>query len=460
VVNERGYIVMRTRKLCLVFSIVFAVSVATGCNTKETNVSESEKNTEQGANLDGQKAPGIDWIKNIGGTHADLIRSIQQTIDGGYIAVGDSNSNDGDIAKNNGNSDIWIAKLDGKGEISWNRSMGGNLNDYAYSVQQTSEGGYILAGYTHSNNGDVSGNHGGADAWIVKLNSSGTVSWRKCLGGNGDDYAYSIRQTSDGGYIVAGSSYSNSGAVTGNHGEGDAWVTKLDSSGSISWSKSLGGNGDDYVKGIQQTSDGGYIAAGSSYSNSDDVTGNHGKYDVWVFKIDSSGVVSWSKCFGGGGDDYANDIQKTNGGGYIVSGNSESMDGDMPGNHGLVDGWVLKLDESGSASWTKNLGGSGNDYANAINKTGDGGYIIAGSSSSNDGDVTGNHGLEDYWLVKLDSRGAISWTKCLGGSDKEFGMGIQQTSDGGYVAAANSFSNDGDISGNHGDYDICIIKLK
>jgi hypothetical protein len=458
---KRGDIMKSIRVFCLLFSIVLTTSIFTGCGAAKTTVPVDENQTEpSGIDITAQVGSEIEWSKSLGGSRIDFIRSIQQTNDGGYIAVGDSNSNDGDVAKNNGNSDVWVLKIDGKGEISWIKSMGGSLNDYAYSIQQTNEGGYIMAGYSYSNNGDVSGNHGGCDAWVVKLNSSGSISWRKCLGGSGDDYAYSIQQTSEGGYIVAGSSFSNSGVVTGNHGGGDAWIVKLNDSGSISWNKSLGGSGDDYAKGIQQTSDGGYIVSNTSYSNSGDVTGNHGKYDVWIVKLNDSGVISWSKCLGGSGSDYANGIQKTSDGGYFIVGYSDSLDGDVSGNHGLHDGWIVKLNDSGSISWSKSLGGSGDDYANGIQKTSEGGYIIAGNSSSNDGDVAGSHGLDDGWVVKLDSSGAISWTKCLGGNDNDIAFCIQQTSDGGYIAAGNSYSNNGDITGNHGDSDGYIIKLK
>lgn len=451
----------RIRLFCLLFAVALIASAGAGCGTDKTDVPENAAQTEPaGIELAGQEGPEIEWGKSLGGSRKDFVRSAQQTKDGGYIFVGDTNSDDGDIARNNGNSDVWVVKMDSKGEVSWIKNMGGSLNDYAYSIQQTSEGGYILAGYSYSNNGDVSGNHGGCDVWIIKLSSSGSITWRKCLGGSGDDYAYSIQQTSEGGYIIAGATFSDKGAFTGNHGGGDAWVVKITSSGSITWSKCLGGSGDDYANGIQQTSDGGYIISSTSYSNSGDVAGNHGKYDVWIVKLNDSAVISWTKCLGGSGDDYANDIQKTGDGEFIVAGRSDSLDGDVAGNHGLNDGWIVKLNDGGAISWSKSLGGSGDDYANGIQNTNDGGYIIAGNSNSNDSDVTGNQGLDDGWIVKLDSAGAISWTKCLGGSDNDKAICIQQTIDGGYITAGNSYSNNGDMTGSHGDSEGFIFKLK
>ncbi len=212
------------------------------------------------------------------------------------------------------------------------------------SIQQTSDGGFIVAGQTYSNDGDVSGNHGGSDAWVVKLNSSGTILWQKCLGGTVyGAIAYSIQQTSDGGFIVGGETLSNDGDVSGNHGEFDAWVVKLDSLGDIEWQKCLGGTGWDWENSIQQTSDGGFIVAGYTNSNDGDVSGNHGSKDYWVVKLNSSGDIEWQKCLGGTNDDWARSIKQTSDGGFIVAGFTASNDGDVSGNQGNSDAWVVKL---------------------------------------------------------------------------------------------------------------------
>ena len=167
--------------------------------------------------------------------------------------------------------------------IQWQKALGGSYEDYPYSVKQTADGGYIVAGGAASQNGDVSGNHGLADCWIVKLNNSGNIEWQKSLGGSGAEAASSIQQTSDGGYIIAGGSNSNDGDVSGYHGGiYDYWIVKLNSSGSIEWQKSLGGSGDEFAKSVEQTTDGGYIVAGQSNSDDGDVSGNHGDYDYWI----------------------------------------------------------------------------------------------------------------------------------------------------------------------------------
>jgi len=156
----------------------------------------------------GQSSPGIQWQKSLGGTEDEQAQSIQQTSDGGYIASGYSGSNDGDVSGNHANADCWITKLNSNGTIQWQKSLGGSIYEVGSSIRQTTDGGYIVSGYTNSNDGDVSGFHGpGAgllDFWVIKLDATGNIQWQKCLGGTEDDFAQSIHQTADGGYIVAG----------------------------------------------------------------------------------------------------------------------------------------------------------------------------------------------------------------------------------------------------------------
>ncbi len=406
------------------------------------------------------QAPNIQWQKSLGGSGNDWAHSIQQTSDGGYIVAGVNNSNGGDVSGNHGEADAWIVKLNATGNIQWQKSLGGSGSDRANSISQTSDGGYIMAGYSLSYDGDVSGNHGNGDYWIVKLNATGNIQWQKSLGGIDNDEAQSIQQTSDGGYIVAGWSFSTDGDVSGNHGSGDFWIVKLNATGNILWQKSLGGSGSDGAYSIRQTSDGGYIVSGYSRSNDGDVSGSHGNADYWIVKLDATGNIQWQKSLGGSGDETTGlSIVQTTDGGYIVSGYSRSTDGDVSGNHGDADAWIVKLNATGSILWQKSLGGSGADGANYIQQTSDGGYIIAGVNSSNDGDVSGNHGKADYWIVKLNTTGDIQWQKSLGGSNDESAWYIGQTTDGGYIVVGWSLSNDGDVSGNHGKQDSWVVKL-
>jgi hypothetical protein len=404
--------------------------------------------------------PTIQWQKTLGGSGNDVPSFIQQTNDGGFIATGQSNSNDGDVSGNHGSDDFWVVKLNNTGTIEWQKSLGGTGDEIIFSAQQTNDGGYIVAGVSTSNDGDVSGNHGSADYWVVKLSNIGAIEWQKSLGGSGFDSANSIQQTNDGGYIVAGGSLSNDGDVSSNYGESDLWVVKLSSIGTIEWQKSLGGSVADGVNSIQQTNDGGYILSGGSSSNDVDVSGNHGLIDFWLVKLNNTGTIEWQKSFGGSANDIALSIVQTNDGGYIVTGWTSSNDGDVSGFYGgISDCWVVKLNNVGTIEWQKSLGGSGAEYASSIQQTNDGGYVIAVRSSSIDGDVTGNYGATDYWAVKLTNTGSIDWQISLGGSVNDLTSAIDQTNDGGYIVAGQSISNDGDVTGNHGSFDFWVVKL-
>jgi len=410
----------------------------------------------------------ISWQKSLGGSSYEAASSVQQTQDGGYIVAGTSGSSDGDVTGNHGGYDYWVAKLDSTGNTTWKKTFGGTSSDWISSIKQTQNGGYIIAGWSFSNDGDVTGNHGTtgtSDYWIVKLDSTGNITWEKTLGGTGDDVAKSIQQTQDGGYIIAGYSSSTDGDVTVNHGgNNDYWVVKLapetgtSTPPAIEWQKSLGGSGDDVANSIQQTQDGGYIVAGSSSSTNDDVIGNNGSRDYWVVKLDPTGNITWQKSLGGSGTDVANSIQQTSDLGYIIAGTSSSTDGQVTGNHGFLDYWIAKLDAKGSITWQKSFGGSDFEVANSIQQTQDGGYIVAGWTDSTDGDIIGSHGA-DFWILKLDPAGNMTWQKCFGGSYSEVANSIQQTSDLGYIIAGDSKSNDGDTTNNNGDSDYWVVKL-
>jgi len=407
-----------------------------------------------------QTEPTIEWQKCLGGIHDDMARSISQTADGGFIVAGCSHSNDGDVSGNHGFDDYWVVKLNSSGDIQWQNSLGGSDDDRAFSIEQTTDGGFIVAGESESNDSDVTGNHGDYDCWVVKLNSSGVIQWQKSLGGSDEERVHSISQTADGGFIVAGYSESNDGDVSGNHGGRDYWVVKLNSSGNIQWQKCLGGSYDDRACSISQAADSGFIVAGYSISNDGNVSGNHGGYDYWVVKLNSSGDIDWQKSLGGSDGDAAHSISQTADGGFIVAGYSWSNDGDVSGNHGNQDYWVAKLNSSSDIQWQDCLGGSYDDWAYSISQAVDGGFIVAGKTESNNGNVSGYHGgLSDYWVLKLNSSGVLEWQKCLGGNSWDEAKSISQTADGGFIVAGFSYSNNGDVSGNHGVTDYWVVKL-
>lgn len=324
--------------------------------------------------------------------------SIQQTIDDGYIVAGYTKSNNGDLTGNNGEEDYWIVKLDELGNLQWQQNYGGSYEEVTNSIQQTADAGYIVAGWSYSNDGDALENKGLADYWILKLDELGILQWKKNYGGSGSDEAYSIQQTTDGGYIVGGSSKSDDGDVGENNGNWDYWILKIDHLGNLQWEQNYGGTALDYVYSIQQTNDGGYIVAGTSDSNDGIANENN---DYWIIKLDDLGILQWEQYYGGSNSEAPTSIQQTIDGGYIVAGWSESNNGDVAGNKGKEDYWIAKLNELGNLEWEQNYGGVDVDWANAIQQTTDGGYIVAGSSKSNNGDIGANNGNYDYWIAKL-----------------------------------------------------------
>jgi hypothetical protein len=293
----------------------------------------------------------------------------------------------------------------------------------------------------------------------LKLNSTGNLEWQKCLGGSGFDMAYSIIQTSEGGYAIAGSTNSADGDVSGKHGATDAWVVHLNSSGSIEWQKCLGGTtGDQMANSIIQTPDGGYAVAGRTSSSDLDASGNHGSYDAWVVKLDGQGNTERHKCLGGSSSEQANSIVRTTDGGYAVAIITASTDGDVSGNHGGGDGWIVRLDSSMNILWQKSIGGTDDEAIYSIVQSSDGGYVIAGRTKSTDGDSAGNHGGYDMWIVALTASGNINWQKCIGGTGDEYATSMIQTSDG-YALAGYSTSSDGQVTANHGGADFFIVTL-
>ena len=406
--------------------------------------------------------PNIQWEKCMGDSLFDLASTILQTKDSGYIVVGYNNCNSGNVTGNHGGYDYWVVKLNDTGKILWQKSLGGSLNDMGWIVQQTFDGGYIVSGITTSPDGDVTGYHAGTgfDYWLVKLSDTGSIQWEKCYGGSDDDNAGSIIQTADSGYIVVGYSYSTDGDVTGNHGNYDCWVLKLSDTGGIQWGKCYGGSNNDYGYGIQQTIDGGYIFVGTTNSLDGDVTGLHGDYDYWVVKINDTGAIQWEKTYGGDGPESANQVQLTPDSGYIINGTSKTANnGDVTGNHGGYDYWVINISDTGALRWEQSYGGSGDDEAGTIHLTADSGYIIDGYSNSIDGDITNNLGDYDYWAVKLSPSGSIQWQMNLGGSAADLDQCMIQTLDGGYIAAGVSSSIDGEVTGNQGQGNFWIVKL-
>lgn len=401
------------------------------------------------------QAPTIHWQKCYGDVHENVAYNVIQTSDGGFITVGTTNT-----TTTEGNSGFMIVKINSIGTIEWEKNYGGSNGAFAQQVVQDSDGSFVIAGFTSSNDGDVTGNHGNFDYWVIKIDSVGSILWQNTYGGSQNEEATGIIKTNDNGYIIVGYTTSNDGDVTLVRGYSDSWVIKIDTNGSIIWQQSLGGDSTDFAHSVYKTTDGGCIIAGTTESSDGALAGHHGSVDYWIAKLDINGNLQWQKPYGGTTVDRAYSVIQTNDGGYLVGGRTLSDDGDITSNQGYNDGWLVKLDEIGNIEWQKTIGGTLDDIIYSCIQNSDNSYLVTGITYSNNGDVSGNHGVNDAWIVKLNITGDILWQKAIGGSDYDEFSSSYKTTDGGYVFAGYTNSNNGDISGNHGSTDFLVVKFR
>ena len=344
----------------------------------------------------------IQWQESLGGTGTEYAVVVLSTSDGGYLVGLQSTSPAGTgnvTSPNHGGWDYWVVKLSSTGAIQWQNSYGGSQDEFLSAMAQTTDGGYILAGSTLSDDGEVSGNHGFTNYWVVKITSTGAIQWQKCLGGSNIDDGYGVAQSPDGGYFVTGSATSSDGEVTGSHGDNDMWVVKLDANGNLLWENSLGGSLADVGNAVTATSDGGCLSVGYTYSNDGNVTGNHGKIDIWVVRLNSTGTIAWESCYGGSSYDEADNIADTPDGGYLLAGGTSSTDGQVTcynkASGGM--GWVVKIDATGTLLWEETLGGNFADAERSIEPTADGGAIVGGFTES--ADLPDYQGGGDFYVA-------------------------------------------------------------
>jgi hypothetical protein len=348
------------------------------------------------------------WNYTFGDENGNLAKSIIQTKDGGFAIAAWTGAN---------TTNAWLIKLDKNGHKIWDKTFGGKNWDNADSIIQTKDGNLMVAGATSSKG---AGRH---DAWIIKLDKNGHKIWDKTFGGNDWDEADSIIQTKNGNFMVAGTT-SSKGA-----GRYDAWIIKLDKNGNKIWDKTFGGSNRDKANSIIQTKDGGYIVAGYTYSK------GNGKDDAWIIKLNKNGHKIWDKTFGSKNWDEADSIIQTKDGAFAIAGKTNGY------------AWIIKLDKNGHKIWDKTFGSSNYGKAYSIIQTKDGGFIVP-TSTGREG--TGN---EDIKIVRIDKHGNKVWDKTLDGIDDDEADSIIQTRDGGYVIAGKTSSKGA------GSDDVWVIKF-
>ena len=355
------------------------------------------------------------WDETYGGAETEnALGETVQAGDGGYAIFGGTRSFGA------GGSDFWLIKIDEDGNMQWNQTYGGASGETSGDMCLTSDGGYALVGRTNSFGA------GGYDFWLVKTDATGTIQWNQTYGGTGNEYAYNVIQTDDGGYLLTGN--------TNSFGEGsnDFWLVKTDGSGNMQWNQTYGGTGSEIGLHVIQTGDGGYVIAGTADSF------GAGSKDIWLIETDSTGIMQWNQTYGGAGDEWGYvSLEQTNDGGFAIACQTDSFGA------GSLDFWLVKTDGSGNMQWNQTYGGTDFDGAIYMIQTEDGGYALAGFTSDNG---------HDFCLVKTDLDGNLEWNMTYGGTGMEWAYHVIQTDDGGYLLTGdtNSFGA--------GNKDIWLVK--
>ncbi len=428
-------------------------------------------------------AQDILWEKSYGGKHSEYLFDAQPTPDYGFILAGSSLSQKtgNKTEEAAGDLDYWVWKMDEKGELDWQKSFGGSGADLLQSVRLTRDGGFILAGTSDSKKGGQKKDDGFGkeDFWIIKLNARGGEQWQRTIGGSGQELLQSIAPTSDGGYLLAGSSSSAKsekiiagqpdpfGKSEAGFGNLDYWIIKLDSEGKIEWQKVFGGQYADQLRSAVQTRDGGYLLAGSSNSPE---SGNksekcYGMSDYWVIKLDTKGELEWQKAYGGEGDDQLQAALQAKDGNFLLAGSSSSATtGNKNASNGKgTDFWLLKIDALGEVIWQKTYDIGKADLLTSLEESKDGSLLLGGHAQS-ETYVTRKKdavGINDYIAIKTDDKGEEQWTRTVGSGGEDILRKAIETRDGGYILAGTSMGSPSrDRHSGQGRNDFWVVKLK
>ncbi len=353
------------------------------------------------------QAPDTLWTKTYGGATDDWGYDIVQAADGNFVISGATKS----YGTNPTAGNAWILKIDGNGDTLWTKVYGGTGGEDVDAIQQTSDGGYVLAGYTNTSGA------GGADFYVLKLDSLGALEWSNTYGGANHEEARALRQTSDGGYIFVGYTRSFGAGIPNFE---NFYIVKTNSAGDTIWTRTYGGANGETAYGVEETPGGNYVVAG--YSGSSGPGGDN----AWLIKLNASGDTLWTHAYGGPGPDGAMSLATTADGGYVLGGSSASF------TPGINDLYLVKVDSAGTQQWARHYGGADHDQGYSVQQAYDGGYIFAGITKSFGPGIPTNN---NYFIVKTNALGDSLWSKVLGGTNNEVANAVRQVNDGGYVVA-------------------------
>jgi len=412
-------------------------------------------------NIYSQK-PTITWQTTIGGSNQDKVEKIITTQDGGYALIGQSYSSNFSIPVNYGDSDIVVSKISSNGTVEWSKVLGGFGQEIGYAIQELDNGDFIICGTSIGTDSDFLTNYGHTDIVLIKINQSGTLLFKKNLGGSDNDFCRDLIKTNDGNLILAASSASSNFDITENFGNSDFWIVKIDTSGTILWQKTLGGSSNETCYSILQTNDLGYIICGESMSN---IVGNYGSSDAFIVKINSAGVIEWQNHFGGSAADKFRSVIQLSDSSFLAVGDTYSNDYDSIENNGMLsrDSFIVKVSALGQKEWVRCFGGNSEDDARCVTQTSDGNLVILNQihSQSGNGDINTMYGEADFWLIKVDNFGNIIWQQNFGSSGHEEPTYMINTPDDGFILVGISYSYiDFDITQHFGGDDIWVVKLQ
>lgn len=410
--------------------------------------------------------PAILWQACVGSHADDTFHAVEPTPDGGCIAVGFMTLPPVDTRTVHGRREMLAVKYAKSGAQEWKKTFGGFENDEACDLVVLADGSSLVVGSTDSPQGDVSAYHGCNDLWAVRLDASGNTRWQKAFGGSLEDFGFGVIPAADGSFVIAGATSSNDGDVSGSHGGSDAWLIRIDDAGNLLWQTCIGGKGDDMAFDVIRGIDDGFVAVGrlDRLPTVEDVDlQTNGLGNVLAVKVTTDGTIAWQSDFGGWEEDVGYGIAAASDSTYIIAGMSRSYNASSRDHLGGDDAWVLDIDSTGHMLWNKVFGGWADDRLRSIKQMADGSFICIGTTSSANasGDVGGLHGnSSDVWLLAVDGKGGLLWQRCLGGRDTDAGYDVYDLADGSFRAVgAGSPRGEQDIAGGGTGQDAWILTV-